>query len=99
MKRKKWMFEEKVAILAEGEQTDILETCRKYNISRATYYNWKQKLEDQGHENHDNPKTKKEMKRLEDENKRLKQLLAEKDLVISIKEELLKKSTLKKKKG
>ena len=100
MKKRTWKFEEKIAILAEGEQTGVLETCRKYNISRATYYNWKQLMGEQNQDDRlDTRQKNQEMKRLEKENQRLKKLLAEKDLILSIKEELLKKSTFKKKKG
>ena len=86
--------EQKLAILKEGEQEGITATIRKYGIYTNTYYQWKEKYEREGlaglgsRARVSDP----ELKRLQRENKRLKQLLAEKDLELSIKDELLKKT-------
>jgi putative transposase len=97
MRKRRWKSEEKAAILQEGGETDVLETCRKYNISRATFYKWKQALDDgKSGDPSGGARVNLEMKRLQEENKRLKQLLAEKELILSIKEELLKKNASRK---
>jgi transposase len=38
--------EEKLAIVLEGlkESTNVSELCRRYGISQATYYNWRDKF-------------------------------------------------------
>lgn len=71
-----------------------METCRKHGIYATTFYDWKKKYE-QGGEEALRPsysrREQKSLKKLEKENERLKKLLAEKELEILIKTELLKK--------
>jgi putative transposase len=94
---KVYSAEEKSAILQEGIASNVAQTCRKYNISPTTYYQWRTKFDVGGI---DALKVQKstvdpELHRLQKENERLKRLLAEKELVISIKDELLKKTTFR----
>ncbi|GAA4421848.1 hypothetical protein GCM10023187_57760 [Nibrella viscosa] len=93
-KRKTWTADEKLAILQEAEQAGVTATIRKHGIYSNTFYQWREKLQTQGKEALANPyqKTNPELKRLQVENLRLKQLLAEKELALQIKDELLKKS-------
>jgi len=72
MKKTRYSEEQIIGILKEAEAgIPITELCRKYGISDATYYNWKARY---------GGMTTSEMKRLrqlEDENRRLKQLVAD----------------------
>jgi putative transposase len=72
MKKARYSEEQIIGILKEAEAgVAITELCRKYGISDATYYNWKARY---------GGMTTSEMRRLrqlEDENRRLKQLVAD----------------------
>ena len=72
MKRSKFTEEQIIAILREQEAgATTAEVCRRHGISSATFYAWKAKFG--GME----PSEAKRLKALEDENGRLKRLLAE----------------------
>lgn len=92
-KQKRKTTEEKVAILQEAATLGAVETIRKYGISYQTYYTWKAKYASGGAESLQNGNgiTASELKRLQKENARLKELVAEKELHIKIQNELLKK--------
>jgi putative transposase len=72
MKKTRYSEEQIIGILKEAEAgISVAELCRKYGISDATYYNWKARY---------GGMTTSEMRRLrqlEDENRRLKQLVAD----------------------
>jgi putative transposase len=78
MKRKLFTPEQIVAILqqAESGSTSIAEVCRQNGITEVTFYRWRRRY--QGMTVSD----AKELKRLVDENARLKKLLAERDLEV-----------------
>jgi putative transposase len=92
--KRTWTIDEKIVILKEAESLGVVETCRKHGIYATTYYDWKKKY-DQGGEEALRPgysrREQRDMKKLEKENGRLKKLLAEKELEVQIKTELLKK--------
>ena len=72
MKRSRFSEEQIVTILREQEAgAKTVEVCRKYGVSDATFYKWKAKYG--GMEVSD----ARRLKVLEDENARLKKLLAE----------------------
>jgi putative transposase len=72
MKRSRFSEEQIIAILKEQEAgTKTVDVCRKYGISDATFYKWKSKYG--GLE----ASEAKRLKALEDENAKLKRLLAE----------------------
>ena len=72
MKRSKYTEEQIVRILKESEAgISVTELCRKYGISDATYYNWKAKFG--GMELSD----VRRLKHLEEENRRLKTIVAD----------------------
>ena len=72
MKRSKFSEEQIVAILREQEAgSKTADVCREHGISTATFYAWKAKYGGM-----DVSETKR-LKALEDENARLKKLLAE----------------------
>ena len=72
MKQSKFTVEQIIRILKENEAgVKVADLCRKYGFSDATYYNWKAKYG--GMEVSD----ARRLKQLEDENNRLKKLVAE----------------------
>lgn len=84
--KKRYSEEQIVQILREGRESGkVAELCRRYGISDATYYNWKKKYE--GCEVSD----LKRLKALEDENRRLKKLVVDKELDLDAIKALLEK--------
>lgn len=72
MKKQRFTEEQIIAVLREQEAgAKVADLCRKHGISEATFYNWKAKYG--GME----VSEAKRLKALEDENARLKKLLAE----------------------
>lgn len=94
--RKKRTADEKLLILQEGEHNGIAATCRLHGISASLYYKWRDKYEIEGLEGlraysrRENP----EFRQLQDENRRLKQLLADKELQIQMQNDLLRKKVV-----
>jgi putative transposase len=79
MKRSRFTQEQIIAILKEGEAgAKPAELCRRHGISEATYYSWKSKFS--GME----VSEAKRLKALEEENRRLKRLVAEQALDIQV---------------
>jgi len=92
--------DQKAAVLQEADKEGVVATCRKHQISSSLFYQWRDKLTLKGKEGlaHGQAVLSQEVRRLLAENARLKKLLAEKELVLDIKEEplggpVLKKST------
>jgi putative transposase len=97
MKRKQWSIEEKVSILEKvAASWDVVTTCRSLGVSTGTHYNWKNSYEARGKERlkplYKQSQQAPAVKNLEEENKRLRKLLIEKELEIEAGKELLKKS-------
>lgn len=87
MKRSRFSEEQIIGILKEHQAgLSAAELCRKYGISDATFYNWRNKYGGM-----DVPEAKR-LKALEDENKKLKKLLAESMLDVAALKELLGKN-------
>ena len=83
MKRKRFTEEQIITILKEGEAgMATAELCRKLGISTGTYYRWKSKYG--GMEVGD----AKKLKALEEENRRLKRLVADQALDIQVLKEV-----------
>jgi putative transposase len=75
MKRSKFTDEQIVAIVKEGEAgRKVADVCRTHGITSQTYYRWKAKYG--GLELSDVQR----LRQLEDENRRLKQIVAEQTL-------------------
>lgn len=72
MKASKFTDAQKAFIIKQGEEgTPVAEICRKAGISQATYFNWKKKYAGLL------PTEMKRLKQLEDENGRLKKIVAD----------------------
>jgi len=72
MKASRFTDAQKAFIIKQGEEgTAVSEICRKAGISDATYYNWKKKYSGML------PSEMKRLRELEDENNRLKKIVAD----------------------
>lgn len=95
MKKKKWSKEEKLKILEEAKKEGVQVTLRKYQVYPATYYSWRKKYLIEGEAGIEDTasrrKDKAYIQQLEDEVGVLKQLLAEREVEIALRDELLKK--------
>lgn len=94
---KKRSKEEKEQILHECKNLGIVAGCRKNGIDPKQYYDWLDRYQAHGLEGLEDRRSKTNeaaMKRLEKENKALKELLAEKELELKFKDELLKKKKM-----
>lgn len=86
--------EEKEKIIHEVQRLGVVAGCRKYNVDPTTYYSWLEKYQAHGLEGLEDRRGKNSeaaMRRLEKENKLLKEMLAEKEMELKMKDELLKK--------
>ena len=87
MKRSRFTQEQVIAVLKEHQAgAAVADLCRKHGISDATFYTWRSKYG--GMEVSD----AKRLKALEDENAKLKKLLAESMLDVSTLKDLLAKN-------
>ena len=87
MRRSKYSEEQVIGILKEHDAgLSTAEICRNYGVSNATFYKWRGKFG--GMEVSDARK----LKALEDENRKLKKLLAESMLDVSTLREMLGKN-------
>ena len=87
MRRSKYSEEQVIGILKEHDAgLSTAEICRRYGVSNATFYKWRGKFG--GMEVSDARK----LKALEDENRKLKKLLAESMLDVSTLREMLGKN-------
>jgi putative transposase len=94
MSKRTFSKEEKLRIVKEASEQGVKLVLEKYDIYPATYYSWKNKLEEMGEiglQHGMSPQHLKRIRELEKENSVLKQLLAEKELEGRLKSELLKK--------
>ena len=86
MKKARFTTEQIVAILQEhAAGAEVGELIRRHGISRATLYHWKQQYGDL------DVSDAKKLKALEDENRRLKRLVADQALNLQILKDVLGK--------
>ncbi len=95
MAKRKFTTEEKLQILREASDKGVKVTLDKYDVYPATYYAWRKKFSELGEDGFRHGVTVKrmrEIKSLEKENRQLKELVAEKELLIrALKEARVKK--------
>ena len=96
-KRRKFTVEKKLEIINYFKQNGIARTTREYTISSTMVDKWKDQFDEQGEVGLGSSRNHKsdlaiENDRLRRELKEYKQMLAEKELALRIKESLLKKS-------
>lgn len=86
--------EEKEKLLVEIQKLGVVAGCRRYSIEPSTYYQWLERYQAHGINGLEDRRSQSQeamMRKLEKENKILKELLAEKELEIKMHAELLKK--------
>jgi putative transposase len=82
MKKSQYSIEQMVGVLREANGASVQEVCRRHNLSSATFYKWRQKYG--GMEINE----ARRLKGLEEENVRLKRVVADQAVKIQILEEV-----------
>jgi putative transposase len=86
MKASKFTDAQKAFIVKQGEDgSPVAEVCRKAGISQATYFNWKKKYAGLM------PSQMKRLRELEEENARLKKLVADLSLDKAMLQDVIKR--------
>ena len=87
MKASKFTDAQKAFVIKQGEEgTPVAEVCRKAGISQATYFNWKKKYAGLM------PSEMRRMRELEDENGRLKKIVADLTLDREMLQDVIRRS-------
>ena len=85
MKRSRFSEEQIVRILREAESGSVAKAARDHGVTENTIYRWRRKYS--GMETSD----VRELKRLREENQRLKRIVAERDLELQVMREIQEK--------
>jgi transposase-like protein len=93
--------EEKISILREAEREGSTETCRKYQLASSVLSYWRKKYLANGKEGLKGTykRIDPQVRELEEENLRLKRIIAKQALEIEFKDELIKKGQAHLQKG
>ena len=101
MKRshRKFTPEERLSIIQEAQREGTVEVCRKYSIAPSLLSKWKQRYLDKGVDGLKPQYTRIDplVRALEEENERLKRIVARQALELEVKTELLKKTPIQSK--
>lgn len=92
--RRQWSKEQKLQIIQEVEVNGLHQTLRKYDLSQSLFHKWKRRFNEQGALGLEPqyPRVDPEKRKMEQEIKRLRELVGELSLELRFKDELLKKS-------
>ena len=93
--------EERLSLLQEAEREGYMETCRKYNLASSVLSYWKRKYLARGKDGL-KPGYKRidpEVRALEEENERLKRIIAKQAIELEFKTELIKNTQAHLQKG
>ena len=82
LKRNRFTEEQIVAALRDAEASTIAKAARKHGVSEPSIHRWRKQYADM------EVSDVRELKRLKDENGRLKKLLAERDLEVEVMKEI-----------
>jgi len=79
MKYRKWDAKTKTSIIFEHleHQVPVATLCNKYQISQTLFAYWLKEFQSKAHKVFDNVKQSKKEQRLQEENQKLKQIIAE----------------------
>jgi transposase-like protein len=92
--RRQFTPEEKYSILQEVEREGLMEACRRHSLSTSVVRQWRDNYLSQGKEGL-KPAYRQvdpQLRQLEEENERLKRIIAKQALEIEFKTELIKKT-------
>jgi len=94
--KRKFTPEERLSILREAEREGRAETIRKYNLAPSLFARWKRKYLTGGIEGLKSRyyRVDPKVRELEEENERLKRIVAKQALELEVKTELLKKTPI-----
>lgn len=82
MKKGRFSEEKMVGMLREADRLSVAEVAKKHGVSEQTLYNWRKHFAGMA------PADVKRLRQLEQENVRLKKLVAERDLEIEVMKEV-----------
>ena len=86
MRKSRFTDERMVAIIREADRDPVAEVAKRHGVSEQTIYTWRKRF------GAFQPDDVRRMKQLEQENARLKKLVAERDLEIEVMKEVAAKN-------